>query len=121
MAKKATTGATASTWNTLHIFGYGETQLITDSENKKVLSSELTTLQAVVDNVYANKPADNNADTNYHAINIFNGLFADWLPSDKDQKSFRVEYTALDATLIEALVAEVQAAPAPTAPATPAQ
>lgn len=99
-------------YNTLHIFGYGETQLITDTENKKVSSSELTSLQAVVDNVYAHKPADNNADTNYHAINIFNTLFADWLPSDKDQKSFRVPYAELDEALIDALVAEIQAAPA---------
>ena len=104
----------ANTWNTLHIFGYGEAQLITDTENKKVLSSELTTLQQVVDDVYGNKPVDNNADTNYHAINIFNGLFADWLPSVKDQKSFRVEYASLNEVAIAALVAEIQALPAPT-------
>jgi len=114
MAKQATTEAkAASTFNTLHIFGYGETQLITDSENKKVKSSDLVGLQAVVDNVYSHKPADNNADTNYHAINIFNDLFADWLPSDKDQKAFRVPYADLDATLIDALVAEIKALPVP--------
>lgn len=105
----------ANSFNTLHIFGYGETQLITDSENKKVKSSDLTGLQAVVDNVYSHKPADNNADTNYHAINIFNGLFADWLPSDKDQKAFRVPYAELDEALIEALVAEIKALPVPAA------
>lgn len=113
MAKQATTGAAASTWNTLHIFGYGETQLITDTENKKVASADLATLQQVVDDVYGNKPVDNNADTNYHAINIFNGLFADWLPSDKDQKSFRVEYSTLNEAAIAALVAEIIAVPAP--------
>ena len=103
-----------ATYNTLHIFGYGETQLITDTENKKVPSSELASLQAVVADVYANKPADNNADTNYHAINIFNGLFADWLPSDKDQKPFRVPYAQLNEALIDTLIAEVQAAPVTT-------
>lgn len=94
-------------YNTIHVFSYGETQLITDTENKKVNSADLTTLQAVVDNIYSHKPTDNDADTNYHAINIFNDLFADWLPSDKDQKSFRVPYAELDATLIDDLVAEI--------------
>ena len=102
-----------ATYNTLHIFGYGETQLITDTENKKVPSSELLSLQAVVDNVYSKKPADNNADTNYHAINIFNTMFADWLPSEKDQKSFRVPYGDLNEALIDTLVAEIEAIPVP--------
>ena len=95
-------------YNTLHIFGYGETQLITDAENKKVSSNELTKLQAVVDNVYANKPSGNNADTSYHAINIFNNISADWIPSNLDQNSFRVDYAELDLILIEELINEIQ-------------
>jgi hypothetical protein len=101
----------AQTFNTLHIFGYGETQVITDTENKKVPSSELTGVDAVVANVYAHKPADNNAGTDYHAINIFNDLFADYIPKGKDEKSFRVPYAELDAALIDAFVAEVEAIP----------
>jgi hypothetical protein len=51
-----------ATWSTLHIFGYGETQLIGTDFNKKVPSAELTTLAAVVDNVYSFKPEDNTAN-----------------------------------------------------------
>lgn len=101
----------AQTFNTLHIFGYGETQLITDTENKKVSSSELTGVDAVVADVYANKPEDADAGIEYHAVNIFNDLFADYLPKDASQKPFRVEYSKLNATLIDALVAEVEAIP----------
>jgi len=36
-------------FNTLHIFGYGESQLIGDNFNYKVPTSSLTTAQAVVD------------------------------------------------------------------------
>jgi hypothetical protein len=96
-------------YNTIHIFGYGETQLISSDSNKKVATSILTKLQAVIDNVYSKKPADNNAGTEYHAINIFNNMFADYLPKARDEKCFRVEYKNLDATLINELVEEIKA------------
>jgi hypothetical protein len=106
MAKTTTT-----TWSTLHIFGYGETQLIGDNYNKKVATSSLTTVQPVVDNVYSFKPEGNTATEDYHAINIFNDMFADWQP--KDGEGWRVQYADLDATLIDALVAEIVAQPEP--------
>jgi hypothetical protein len=96
-------------FNTIHIFGYGETQLISSDSNKKVATLTLTKVQAVIDNVYSKKPADNNAGTDYHAINIFNDMFADYLPKTRDEKSFRVEYKDLDATLINELVEEIKA------------
>ena len=105
MAKTTTT-----TWSTLHIFGYGETQLIGDNYNKKVATSSLTTVQPVVDNVYSFKPEGNTATEDYHAINIFNDMFADWQP--KDGEGWRVQYSDLDQTLIDALVAEIESAPA---------
>ena len=101
--------ATETTWSTLHIFGYGETQLIGTDFNKKVPSSVLTTLQPVVDNVYSFKPEGNTATEEYHAINIFNNMFADWQSSQQGVEGWRTEYTELNATLIDALVAEVQA------------
>ena len=96
-----------SNFNTIHIFGYGETQLISADSNKKVASSLLTSLQAVIDNVYSKKPTDNNAGTEYHAINIFNNMFADYIPKTKGEDSFRVKYADLDATLIDALILEI--------------
>jgi hypothetical protein len=97
------------TFNTIHIFGYGETQVIKEKDGKKVSSSELSALQAVIDNVFSKKPEDNAASIAYHAINIFNDLFADFIPSNKDEKSFRIAYSELDAALIEALVVEIDA------------
>jgi len=93
------------TYNTLHIFGYGETQVITDTENKKVASDELSDVQPVVDNIYSLKPADSDASADYRTINIFNGLFVDY--SDNEGRRFRVEYSELDSALIDALVEEV--------------
>lgn len=105
---------TTTEWSTLHIFGYGETQLIGNNLNKKVSSSALTTLQAVVDNVYSFKPADSTANEEYHAINIFKDMFADWQTKDPAVKGWRTEYAELNATLIDALVAEIVALPEPT-------
>ena len=102
-----------TTWSTLHIFGYGETQLIGTDLNKKVSSSVLTSLQAVVDNVYSFKQEGNTATEDYHAINIFNDMFADWQTKEKGVEGWRTEYSKLDATLIDALVAEIIAQPDP--------
>lgn len=103
-----------ATWSTLHIFGYGETQLIGTDFNKKVPTSALTTAQAVVDNVYSFKPEGNTATEVYHAINIFNDLFADWQTSEPNVEGWRVQYADLDATAIDALVAEIEAYTPPT-------
>lgn len=101
-------------WSTLHIFGYGETQLIGQNLNKKVSTSALTTVQPVVDNVYSFKPEGNTATEEYHAINIFNDMFADWQTAQQGVDGWRVQYPELDATLIDALVAEIIALPDPT-------
>lgn len=102
------------TWNTIHIFGFGTTQLITKESNKQVPSSALTTLNAVIENVYSLKPTDVVASTEFHAINMFNDMKAVVLPKNKDSKAFDVKFEDLDATLIEALRVEVNAYVEPT-------
>ena len=93
------------TYNTLHIFGYGESQVITDTENKKVASNELTKVQAVVDMIYSHKPEGNSATLNYRTINIFNDMFVDY--SDEQGNVFRVDYSEVNTTKINALVSEI--------------
>lgn len=92
-------------YNTLHIFGYGESQVITDTINKKAPNEELPADQSVIDMVYALKPADNPATANYRNINIFNNMFADYF--DNDGNTFRVDYSELDSVLIDTLVNEI--------------
>jgi hypothetical protein len=97
------------TWNTIHIFGYGETQIIGKDLNKKVPTSVLNTVQAVVDNVYSFKPEGNSATEEYHAVNIFNTMFADWQTKQQGVEGWRVQYADLDSAAIEALAAEIVA------------
>lgn len=89
-------------YNTLHIFGYGETQVITDTENKKVATDSIVGVQALVDDLYSKKPSGNAATTDYRTISIFNDMFADY--SDEDGNRFRVDYSELNAALIDAVV-----------------
>lgn len=98
---------------TIHIFGYGEAQIVSDAVNFKTNISAFTKLQAVIDNVKSKKPADKSA-WDYHAINIFLDLRADYVaqkpddsnPTDKNAGSFSVKIADLDSAKITALIAE---------------
>jgi hypothetical protein len=105
---------TEKTWGTIHIFGFGTTQLIGKDLNKQVPSTALTTLNAVIQNVYLLKPTDVVSSTDFHAINLFNDMNASWLPKTKEDKGFRVDFKALDITLIDALIVEINAYIEPT-------
>lgn len=96
-----------ATWSTLHIFGYGETQLIGDNFNYKTSTSNLAAAPAVVADVYSKKPADSDASASYHAVNIFKDMFADYQPNEGT--GFRVQYADLNQVLIDALVEEILA------------
>jgi hypothetical protein len=91
---------------TLHIFGYGETQINGDEFSVKLKTDTLTKVQPLVDAVWSLKPADSTAVQEFHAINIFN--FDDIRYMTKD--GFNVETTPALKTLIENLIAELKVA-----------
>ena len=92
-------------YNTLHIFGYGECQVITDTENIKVATELCPSVQAVVDMVYALKPEGNTAGTDYQNVTILNNIFGSYSAIDGN---FRVEYSELDSELIDQLIEEIK-------------
>jgi uridylate kinase len=94
-------------YNTILIFGYGQTQLITDTDNILVDSSTLPSLDAVIEDVYSNKPANNKSATDYIRIAIYNNNFADWVNNNPDDY-FKVAYSELNQTLINSLVLEIK-------------
>ena len=101
--------------STLHIFGYGEAQIIgkdgETSVNKKVPVASLTKLAPVVADVYSHKPTGSAATEEYHAINAFEGMFADWQAKGKDVEGWRVKWADLNVTAINDLVSEIIALP----------
>lgn len=105
----------ANSWNTLHIFGFGTVQVISDTDNVQApISAFQTEVDAAVDNVWAGKPEGYTGPKTYHAINNFNTLFSDWLPQSRDAESFRVEAANLDQALLDTLAEAVLAYVAPT-------
>ena len=98
--------------NTLHIFGYGECQVIGQNGdipvNKKAPTADCSGSLAVVNNVYSFKPSGSLAPNEYHAINIFDDMFADYQPKG-EFPSWRTEWAELDSAAITTLVAEVLA------------
>lgn len=94
-------------YNTLLIFGYGQTQLITDTENKLVDSSELQSLSAVIEDIYSKKPIDNKSQEDYVRIAIYNNDFADWVNNNPNDY-FKVSYDELNQSLIDSLVLEIK-------------
>ena len=94
-------------YNTLLIFGYGQTQLITDTDSKLVNSDELTSLNAVIENIYSKKPLENKSQEDYTRIAIYNNDFADWVNNNPDDY-FKVSYSELNKALIDSLVLEIK-------------
>lgn len=109
----------ANSWNTLHIFNFGTVQAISDTQNVQApISAFQAEVDAVVNDVWANKPAGYTGPKTYHAINNFNGLFSDWLPNEPNVDSFRVEAANLDQSLLDALATGVLAYVPPTTTST---
>lgn len=94
-------------YNTLLIFGYGQTQLITESENKVVDSEYLQSLNAVIEDIYSKKPVDNGVKDSFVRIAIYNDYFADWVNNNSDDY-FKVAYDELSKPLIESLIIEIK-------------
>jgi hypothetical protein len=96
-----------ATWSTLHIFQYNEIELAGEDFNKKVLTSELTKVQAVIDNIYSFKPEEITSSEEYYTIHILNNNFS--ICTLSDANTWKTDYAKLDATAIEELVAEIEA------------
>jgi len=100
----------------LHIFGYGEAQIISEKTNFKTSADELNKLQAVIDDVKASKPKEATS-ADHHTINIFVGRKAHFIakkpknakPNGENKGTFTVNYDELDGKKVDALVAELTA------------
>lgn len=99
-------------FSTIHVFGYGETQIIGTGANKKVLSSTLTTLPAFVAYVKSKLPAGI-VLTDYHVIHVFNNLDVRYLGkptgTKTDVTTFTIKWADVDLTTLTALAGELSA------------
>jgi len=93
---------------TIHIFGYGETQINSKDLSVKVATSSLTAVTPLVQAIFAKKPEDNTSVVDgYHAINLFGYNEIRWSSKGKDVKGFDVKNDEALKPLIDALIAEL--------------
>lgn len=109
----------SQTWNTLHVFGFGTVQAISDTQNVQApISAFQAKVDAVVDDVWSKRPQGYTGNKTFHAINNFNTLFSDWLPDQPNIDSFRVQAVDLDQALLDDLATSVLAYVPPTSTTT---
>ena len=91
---------------TIHIFGYGETQINGDDFSVKVKTDTLTKVTPLVDAIWALKPVDSQAQKDFHAVNIFS--YNDFRYMTKD--GFGDKVTDDLKVLMDDLIAELKVA-----------
>ena len=90
---------------TIHIFGYGETQINSHDLSIKVHNDTLTSITPLLNGIFAKKPADNTTlVTEFHAINLFGYNDVRWQCKD----SFTDKDDADLKPLVDSLIAELQ-------------
>ena len=93
---------------TIHIFGYGETQIIKKDVNFKTATSELTKVQPLLDALWAEKPEDVTGGDDFRSVTFFNHNRKVW-SGKKDQASFKIKGEDSLVGAIDELVAEMTA------------
>ena len=106
-----------SQFNTIHLFGFGDTQIIGKDHSGTVKSDTLTNLQAFVDHVVSLKPAEVIL-TDHHVIHIFNEMDVRYLgkgtENHQDKTDFIITIADIDAVILSNLVDELVIAVTPT-------
>ena len=91
---------------TIHIFGYGETQINSKEFSVKVETTTLQTVTPLINAVWNKRPEGSTAEENYHVINFFNYQDIRWVSKDgfelKDQQDL--------VTFIDDLITELRTA-----------
>jgi hypothetical protein len=104
-------------FSTIHIFAYGEAQIIGKDLNFKASVGSFTKLQAVITDIKSKKPADK-TDGDYHAINIFYSADCRYMGKEKES-SFSCKLSDLNETKLNALIAEFATLEASASSASP--
>lgn len=89
---------------TIHIFGYGETQINSTEFSVKVSTESLTKVKPLVDAIWSKKPKDSNADKKYHVVNFFGHKEIRWVSKDGFELSEQQDLNPL----IDSLITELQ-------------
>jgi len=91
---------------TIHIFGYGETQINSTEFSVKVSTKTLKKVTPLVNAIWGKKPADSNAEEKYHVVNLFGHNDIRWVSND----GFELSQQSDLVSFIDDLIAELRIA-----------
>jgi hypothetical protein len=90
---------------TIHVFGYGETQINSNNLSIKVSTDSLKSVTPLLGAIFTKKPIDNSTlVTEFHAVNIFGYNDIRWMSKD----SFDVKDDTDLKSFIDKLIVELQ-------------
>jgi hypothetical protein len=98
-----------SSWNTIHIYGYGESQIISNDANRKVANDKLSTISPLLSFLATKQQEGTSVNIeNLHTLNIANGTFIDFVPLfGNNNKMQRYLWNDVDITLIDNIADEI--------------
>jgi hypothetical protein len=92
--------------STIHIFGYGETQINSEDLSIKVSTESLVKALPLVEAIWGKRPEEVTGEIiEYHAINIFNEKDIKW---QSKSNSFEIESDENISLLISELITELR-------------
>jgi len=106
-------------WSTIHIFGYGESQIIGKGNDDKGFSNKLSTntltkVSPFLDDLFTHKPQNNQSvKTEYHVVHIFNQNEVRFVSKTQGIAGFSVKLNLLDQAKLQELVDELKVVPQP--------
>jgi hypothetical protein len=97
-------------YNTIHLFGFGQNQIISNDSNNSVSSEQLTKLVPFVEYIKTLVPSKS-VLTDYAVIHIFNGdtirYLGEQTENRQDKTSFIIQWKKFDKTTLNELVDEM--------------
>jgi len=98
----------ARDWNSIHLMGFGEAQII-GKNNGKVANENLKSIAPFISHLMALQQEGTRIDSEeLHAIHIFNSSFIDFLPKPKkENKRQRFQWAQIDDKIVGELAFEI--------------
>ena len=96
-------------WNVMHVFGYGQSQMIGPDKNGKAANDTLTTISPLISYLATQQQQGTTISmSTLRALNMFNNKFVDFIPNSLDGNTWqRFEVADIDPSYIDNLATEL--------------
>ncbi len=104
--KQSVTTKTAQTlaWNTIHIFGHGQSQFIGNGTNKKIANEKLSSIEPLINHLAGIQQKGTKISMDaLHTVNIYNEMAIDFHPKPGKNKQQRFAWSDIDKKLVKKL------------------